>query len=153
MTTLKELVDRQRFSGEDDTVLIAEWFEKNDMAIKGIEIISKLSTNKIKNDEWKYGTLIGDLRMYGITRPLIKEFGIEDGLELDYTIRNYIICKRLGQDFEKEYPQCIEWLKYNIPKHTLPIIFWRDFAEYLESLNIHFKEDNKDDNKRKKRKN
>ena len=96
--------------------------------------------NEIDNDEWVYGQLIGDLSMYGATEELMKEFGIKDGTKLDAIIRNYIICKRLDQNFEEKYPQFIEWLKENIPKHKGPFIFWRDFAEWLESKGIYFKD-------------
>ena len=145
--TLYELVMRQKVTNESDADLIAEWFAKNNMAVEGIEIISKLAKKKIENDEWKYGWLASDLLMYNAGESLINEYGIKDGCKLDEIIRSYIISYRLGEKFEEKYPQHIEWLKKFIPKHKLPFIFWQQFREYLHTQNIYFK-DEKEENKK-----
>ena len=140
MTTLKDLVLQQKLTGETDSQIIVRWFTENNLTTEGMEIMYNLAKHKIEDDEWRYGKLVGDLSMYGATQELIKEFGIKDGTKLDFIIRNYIICKRLDQNFEEKYPQFIEWLKENIPKHKRPFVFWRDFAEWLESKEIYFKD-------------
>ena len=141
MVTLKDLVSRQRFSGETDSELIVEWFVENNLVEKGIEMISQMALRKFKDDELKYGRLAGDLRLYGATESLIKNFGKKDGFMCDYICRCWIISSRLGENFEELYPQHIEWLKEVIPTKNRPFVFWRDFADYLHSLNIYFKDE------------
>ena len=141
--TLYELVLRQKMTGESDSQLIAEWFNSNDMASEGIELIYKLSKKKIEDDKWRYGWLASDLSMYSATQSLMKTFGIKNGCKLDSIIRRFIICRWLNDDFEKKYPQDIEWLKEIIPTKELPFVFWRPFAEYLEEKGIYFKDKGK----------
>lgn len=144
--TLKQLVDRQIFTGEDDSSLIAEWFESNNMAIEGIDIVSKIAKKKISNDEFMYGNLIGDLSMYGVTENVIKDFGIKDGVYLDHIIRNYIIYSRISdKDFGELFPQFMDWLKTHIPTKNEPTIFWQPFVKYLNKHNIYFKDQQKGD--------
>ena len=141
--TLYELVLRQRMTGESDSQLIAEWFVSNDMAVEGIEMVSKMAKKKIEDDQWKYGWLASDLSMYSATESIMKTFGVKDGCKLDSIIRRYIICYRLGEKFEEKYPQDVDWLKEIIPTKKLPFVFWRPFAEFLEEKNIHFKDKEK----------
>lgn len=145
MITLKDLVLRQQFSGETDGELIVEWFIENNMVEKGIEMISQMALRKFKEDEHKYGCLIGDLSMYGATESLIKTFGRKDGVMLDNICRRWIISDQLGENFEELYPQHIEWLKEIIPTKNRSFVFWNKFANYLHSLNIYFKDDKKED--------
>lgn len=144
--TLKELVDRQKFTGETDSALIAEWFENNNMAVEGIKIISKLAEQKITNDEWKYGLLCGDLSMYGCTENVMKDFGIKVGCELNHIITTWIICYRLEQNYEEVYPTSVEWLKNNIPNYNKPAIFWQPFIAWLHEHDIYFKDEKKEGN-------
>lgn len=144
MITLKELTDRQRLTGESDANLIAEWFVENNMATEGIEIVSKISLQKAKKDEEKYGKLCGDLQMFGATENIIKSFGIEDGSKLIDAIKNWIICYRLGENFEEIYQQVFNWLKEFIPTKKQPFIFWRDFLKWLNERNVYFKDQKKE---------
>lgn len=143
MITLKQLVMLQELTGETDSQLIVRWYVENNLTTEGMEIMYNLAKHKIEDDEWKYGCLVRDLSMYSATESLIKEFGAKDGTKLDSIIRNYIICKRMNENFEEKYPQFIKWLKENIPQHKLPFVFWRDFAEYLESKEIYWKDGEK----------
>lgn len=143
MITLRELVMLQKLTGETDSQIVTRWFIENNLTTEGMEIMYNLAKHKIEDDEWRYGNLVGDMHMYGATESVIKEFGIKDGVKLDDIIRNYIICKRTGENFEERYPQFIEWLKENIPQHKLPFVFWRDFADYLESKEICWKDGEK----------
>ena len=140
MITLKELVKMQELTGEKDGELIVRWYTENNLTTEGMEIMYNLAKQKIDDDEWRYSWLVSDMRLYGATESIIKEFGVKDGTKLDDIIRNYIISKRINENFEEKYPQFVEWLKENIPKHNLPFVFWRDFAEYLESKGIYPKD-------------
>ena len=70
MRTLKELVELQWLTGASDEEIITQWLLENNVAEKGIEIISQLATRKIKSQQetltWK--SLILSL---SATRPTI----------------------------------------------------------------------------------
>lgn len=104
-------------------------------------MISRMALKKFKDDEWKWGRLVGDLRMYGATESLIKSFGVKDGTKCDSICRYWIISTRLGENFEEVYPQLIKWLKEVIPTKKRPFMFWFDFLNYLHSLGIYFKDE------------
>lgn len=147
MITLKQLTDRQRLTGEPDTNLISEWFVENNMATEGIKIISKISLDKAEKDEEKYGNLCSDLQMFGATTNIIKAFGIEDGCKLLDVIKNWIICYRLGKNFEEIYPQLFDWLKEFIPTKKQLFMFWQPFLKWLNERNIYFKDQKKKEKK------
>lgn len=138
MITLKELVNRQILTGEDDSSLIAEWFEQNDMAIDGIDIVSKIAKKKITNDKFMYGTLVSDLSMYGATENIIKDFGAKNGCKLNSIITRWIVCFRIGEKFEEKYPTSFDWLKEFIPQQKQPFIFWQPFLKWMNEQDIYF---------------
>ena len=138
--TLKDLVIRQQVTGETDSELITEWILSNCDVNEYIKILSELATKKINHDKYIYGTLVSDMQLYGATKSLIKTYGLKNGLYFDDICRKYVICNRLGNDFEKEYPQFMEWLKEFVPNHERTFIFWYDFLIYLNSKGIYFKD-------------
>ena len=140
MVTLRQLVKRQVLTGEEDEALIAEWFRENNMAVEGIEIVSKIAKKKIEDDEWKYGLLAGDLTMYAATENLITDFGVENGCKLNSVITKWIVCFRLGEKFEEKYPTLFAWLKEFIPKQKQPFIFWQPFIKWINENGIYFKD-------------
>lgn len=147
MKSLKELVFSQAFSGKSDAEIIAQWYVENDLALAGIEIISHLTKERIKSVEDSMAGLTGDLTMYAGCEYLIKTFGIEDGCKFDQAVKLWIITHRTGGDFETLYPELFEWVKNFIPKQKQPLIFWRDFREWLNEKGIYFKDQEKGDTK------
>ena len=137
--TLRDLVIKQQITGEKDSELVTEWILSNGDVTEYIKILSELATKKINYDKFVYGTLVSDMQLYGATRNLIDTYGLENGLYFDNICRKYVICNRLGKDFEKEYPQFIEWLKEFVPNNKQPFVFWYDFLVYLNSKGIYFK--------------
>lgn len=147
MKSLNELVFLQRFNGKSDAEVIADWYAENDLALAGIEIISHLAKEKIKSVEDSMAGLTGDLTMYAGSECLIKTFGVKDGCKLDEAVKLWIIAHRSGGNFETMYPELFEWLKDFIPKQKQPLIFWRDFREWLNDRDIYFKDQEKGDTK------
>lgn len=143
MKTLQELIFCQRFNGKSDAEIIAQWYAENDIALAGIEIISHIAKEKIKSVEDSMAGLTGDLTMYAGSEYLIKTFGIEDGCQLDTAIKQWIIAHRSGGDFETMYPELFEWVKNFIPRQKHPLMFWRDFLEWLNERGIYFKDQKK----------
>ena len=143
MNTLKELVERQSFTGEPDEKLIVDWYLANDMAEKGIELISQLATRKIKKQQETLNWLHGDLTMYAGNKNMIEVFGIENGCKMNEAIQFWIITTRMGRSFEEDYPTIVEWLKKFVPTVKQPFIFWRAFGDWLEEKGIYFKDQKK----------
>lgn len=142
MITLKQLTDRQIFTQEDDGALIAEWFQENDMAVEGIDIISKIAKKEINNLKYNYGKIMGNLSIYAGNETLIKEFGIKNGSHFDRIVRLFIMQYNLVEN----YPAEMEWLKGFVPQNDLPVIFWQPFLKFLHENNIYFKNEVKDAN-------
>lgn len=147
MKTLKELVFSQHFTNKSDAEIIAEWYVENDLALAGIEIISQIAKGKVKSVEDTMAWLTGDLIMYDGCEHLIKTFGLENGVKLDKTIRLWIIEQRCGRDFEESFPERVEWLKSFIPTKKQPLVFWRNFLDWLNEKGIYFKDQKKGDAK------
>lgn len=147
MKTLKELVERQSFTGEPDEKLIVDWYLANDMAEKGIELISQLAIKKIKKQQETLAWLHGDLTMYAGNRNMIEVFGIENGCKMNEAIQFWIITTRMGRNFEEDYPLMFEWLKKFVPTVKQPFIIWRAFADWLEEKGIYFKDQKKGEEK------
>ena len=143
MKSLKELVFNQNFNGKSDAEIIAQWYVENDLAVAGIEIVSQIAKEKIKSIENTMAWLTGDLRMYDGSEHLVKTFGLEDGFKLDKTIRLWIIEQRCGGNFEESFPERVEWLRDFIPTKKQPLVFWRNFLEWLNERNIYFKDQKK----------
>lgn len=137
MITLKELVLMQPITGKEDIEMITDWFIENDKESEGISLMNILAKAKCDKVENRLAKVMGDMTMYGGADVLYKTFGNEVGGRLNHIITLFI----LGYDIEKDYPSYFEWLKETIPTLKQPKIFWREFAEWLESKGIYFKGD------------
>jgi len=152
MKTLKELIDWQFITGKSDEEIIVQWLLENDMAEKGIEIISQLATAKIKKQQETLTWLHGDLTMVASDKHLIETFGVDDGCKMNEAIRFWIVTSRMGRNFEEDYPSIVEWLRKFVPTVKQPFIFWRDFLEWLNEKGIYFKDQKKGGKNETKRK-
>lgn len=130
----------QVITGKSDEELVVEWFLANDMAEKGIEIISQLAIKKIKKQQETLYWLHGDLTMCAGDKYLVETLGVENGCEMNRAIQFWIITTRLGRNFEEDYPTIVEWLRKFVPTVKQPLVFWRDFLGWLNERNIYFKD-------------
>ena len=133
----------QVITGKSDEELVTEWFLANDMAEKGIEIISQLATKKIKKQQEALLGLHCDLTMFAGDKYLIETLGVENGCEMNRATQFWIITTRMGRNFEEDYPSIVDWLRKFVPTVKQPFIFWRDFLEWLNERNIYFKDQKK----------
>ena len=135
MVTLKELVQMQQFDNKEDIEIIRDWFIQNEMESEGINLMNILAKSKSDKLSDELGKLKGNLSMYGGADILYKYFGNKIGGKLNHIIILFI----LGYDIEKDYADYFKWLKETIPTLKCPKIFWREFAEWLNSKGIYFK--------------
>lgn len=152
MKTLKELVELQWLTGASDEEIITQWLLENNVAEKGIEIISQLALGKIKSQQETLAWLHNDLTMLGSEKHLIEIYGVEDGCQMNMALRYWIITTRMGRNFEEDYPRMVEWLKKFAPTKKQPLVFWRSFMEWLNEKGIYFKDQKKGGKNETKRK-
>ena len=133
MTTLKELVENQKLTNDDDIQIIKTFFILNNMEEEGIDLIYQLTKariQKIKNkqvisEEW-------------ITRLpseyLYKNYNLEVAdklykLELDYLTH--------GGELTNAW---LEWAKENVPNIIRPECYFNPLVEWLAERGIKFKD-------------
>lgn len=133
MTTLKELVDEQKWNGFSDVEVIKQFFTLNDMEEDAIDLISELSKSKVcklkqKNymaEEWV--TILPSKYLY-------EEYDLDTAdrlhmLELDYLMN--------GGELSKNK---LRWARENATYIKEPNPYFRPLIDYLEENGIKFKE-------------
>ena len=133
MTTLKELVNEQKWNESSDIEVIKQFFTLNDMEEDAIDLISELSKSKVRKlkrknymaEEWI--TMLPSAELY-------KMYDLETAdrlhmLELDYLVNG-------GELSENK----LKWAKENVPNIKEPNPYFRPLIDYLEEKGIKFKE-------------
>ena len=133
MTTLKELVDEQKWNGFSDVEVIKQFFTLNDMEEDAIDLISELSKSKVRKlkrknymaEEWV--TILPSKYLYEKY-----DLDVADRLhmmELDFLMN--------GGELSKKK---LKWAKENVPNIKEPNPYFRPLIDYLEENGIKFKE-------------
>ena len=135
MTTLKDLVDNQKYTGESDLELIKQWFISNEKELEGIEILSDLASakaNKLEDDfEYARAWIPAVPRIYEANNGKIER---EVAHNLDRIVEYHILGMPLHE-------RMIEWAKETIPNMKTPTIIFRPAIEWLKSeYGIEFKD-------------
>ena len=133
MTTLKELVDEQKWNGFSDVEVIKQFFTLNDMEEDAIDLIGELSKSKVRKlkrknymaEEWI--TILPSAELYKMYD--LKTADRLHMLELDYLING-------GKLSESK----LKWAKENAPNIKEPNPYFRPLIDYLEENGIKFKE-------------
>ena len=133
MKTLKELVDAQRITGDNDITIILKWFCENNKEQEGIELIAQLS--KSKSD--KLQKTLDNARMWIPVLPNMydsnPDIKKEAAIYLERMTKLYI----LGCDLPTDL---IVWAKTNIPKMDMPTVIFIPMVEWLKAkYSIEFK--------------
>lgn len=133
MTTLKELVDEQKWNGFSDVEVIKQFFTLNDMEEDAIDLIGELSKSKVRKlkrknymaEEWI--TILPSAELYKMYD--LKTADRLHMLELDYLIN--------GGKLSESKLKCA---KENAPNIKEPNPYFRPLIDYLEENGIKFKE-------------
>ena len=133
MTTLKELVDDQKWNGFSDVEVIKQFFVLNNMEEQAIDLISELSKSKVRKlkrknymaEEWI--TMLPSAELYKMYD--LKTADRLHMLELDYLVNG-------GELSENK----LKWAKENVPNIKEPNPYFRPLIDYLEEKGIKFKE-------------
>lgn len=134
MPTLKEYIDEQRFTGEDDITIIRRWFCENNREQDGLELIAELS--KSKSDKLQQS--LNYARMWLPSLPNVYESNKGIDKETANKIQQITTLHLLGYD---ELPEpLLTWAKETIPNMKIPNIIFVPMTEWLkDNYNIEFK--------------
>ena len=135
MKTLKELVEIQKFTNEDDLAIITRYFVENNIEEDGMELSNRLAKAKIEKmrlrkniiDEWTY-TIPSD---YLYEKYPVKTATMLHRIELDYIVNGEVTGSRL------------EWAKDNIPNMDTPFYYFQPCIEWMTKHGIEFKDSDK----------
>ena len=140
MTTLKQLVDMQKFNEMSDMQIIKTFFDLNNMEEEGMDLIhelTKIKVGKLKN----YQRIIKEWTSYLPSKYLYENYDLDIAdrlhvLELDY----------LSNGCELSSSR-LEWAKENIPNIKMPQAYFRPLIEYLDDKGVLFKGEKPIENK------
>lgn len=134
MPTLKDYIDKQRFTGEDDITIIRRWFCENNREQDGLELIAELS--KSKSD--KLENTLNYARTWLPSLPDVYDSnkGInKDTASYIMRITKYHI---LGCKLPNELKL---WAEANIPNMDTPKVIFVPMVEWLKKeYGIEFKD-------------
>ena len=134
MPTLKDYIDNQKFTGDDDITIIRKWFSDNNREQDGIELISELSKSKCD----KLQNILNCARTWLPSLPDIYESnkGIdkEDANHLMRITKLYLLSCELS-------PSLLSWAESRIPEMDTPSVIFVPMVEWLKNkYNIEFKD-------------
>ena len=136
MISLKQLIDEQKFTGEDDLTIIRRWFCENDREEDGIDLITKLSKSKFE----KANRILTNARQWIPNRPKVTDCNPKskiskaDKATLDRMTDIYL----LGMDLSEGM---LIWAQENIPNMECPGVIFVPMVEWLsKKYGIEFKD-------------
>ena len=132
MITLKQLVDKQNFTGLSDIEVIRKFFVLNDMEEEGMNLIHTLTKSKVEKLKHK-NRVVEEWTSHLPSKYLYENYDLDtaDGLhtlELDY----------LSHGCELSDSR-LAWARENIPNIKMPQVYFRPLIEYLDDKGIRFK--------------
>ena len=132
MTTLKQLVEEQKWNGMSDIRVILTFLDTNNMEEEAMELITELAKNKIEKLKHER-RIVKEWFDILPSKYLYENYDLDTAdmlhtLELDYLAHG---CKLSNNR--------LEWAKENIPNIKMPQVYFRPLIEYMESKNIRFK--------------
>lgn len=139
LTSLKELVNMQKFNNKTDAEIICDWFSINGLEVEGIDMISKIAKMKMENDELTLQKIRSN--MANTTEFYYSEYPKEVAIKFDFLTR----AMQLGYDLKEPfYEDYINWAKLTIPALKKPkTLFWRELLDFFHEQGIYFKDEDK----------
>lgn len=133
MTTLKELIDKQKWNEMSDIQIIKTFFTLNNMEEEGMDLIHELTKSKIEKMKQKH-QIAEEWASYLPSKYLYENYDLDTAdklhtLEINYLINGGI----LSNNF-------LKWAKENVPNIIRPQVYFNPLVEWLEMNNIFFKE-------------
>lgn len=132
MTTLKELIKDQEFTGVSDISVIKTFFDVNDLDVEGIGLINELTKQKIAKMKHKE-YIVKEWSSHLPSEYLYETYDLKTAdklhrLELDY----------ISNGCELSDVR-LEWAKENLPNIDMPDVYFQPLINYLDSCGIRFK--------------
>ena len=131
MKKLKDLIDLQPLTGEDDLAIIKRWFIENNLEQEGLSLIPALAKAQTEKIQRKYDYALSWTPSLIDMHTQVKDNVIADKLNILQTL-----CT-LSADL-KNYKDIYEWAKEEIPKMEIPHIFFLPTVRWLQKYGIEF---------------
>ena len=133
MTTLEQLVQKQKLFDMTDIQVIKMFFSINDLEEEGVELITELSKAKIEKLKHRK-QMVEDWTSYLPSKYLYENYDLEmadklHALELDF----------LSHGCELSELR-LEWARENVPNIIRPQAYFNPLIDYLEEKGIRFKD-------------
>lgn len=136
--SLKDYIELQKFTGENDIDIIKRWFIENHQESLGLSLIPELAQKQMDRVAVK-------LSYAQLWTPTIFNTVLfsrcNSGLDKDTKTKLTIIanCAALSINFKKHYTDLYEWAEENIPNMEIPKAYFMPTLNYLASYGIYFK--------------
>lgn len=137
--SLKDYIELQKFTGENDIDIIKRWFIENHQESLGLSLIPELAQKQMDRVAVK-------LSYAQLWTPTIFNTVLfsrcNSGLDKDTKTKLTIIanCAALSINLKRHYPNLYEWAKENIPNMEVPKAYFMPTLNYLASYEIYFKD-------------
>lgn len=133
MTTLKELVNEQKWNEMSDIEVIKTFFELNDMEVEGMDLINELSKSKIEKLKCKH-RFVEEWASYLPSQYLYENYDLDTATRLHTLEINYLVN---GGELSDGF---LKWARENVPGITRPQVYFNPLVEWLESKGVKFKD-------------
>lgn len=129
MTTLKELVSTQKYTGLSDVDIIKIWFIDNDKESEGINLMAELSKSKfdkvdrqLKNAQ-TWIPIVPDV--YESNKSMKNKVSKEEGKYLNKITQSFLLGLDLNDDL-------LNWAKNNISNINTPTVIFVPMVKWLK---------------------
>lgn len=129
MTTLKELISTQKYTGLSDIEIIKAWFIDNDKESEGINLMAELSKSKfdkvylqLKNAQ-TWIPIVPDV--YESNKSTKYKVSEEEGKYLNKITQRFLLGLDLNDDL-------LNWAKINIPNMNTPTVIFAPMVKWLK---------------------
>lgn len=131
MTTLKELVENQKWNEMNDIQIIHQYFILNNIEEQGMELINNLAKAKIEKMRHRQEII----QTWACSLPtdyLYKNYDLDIAIHLHNIELDFII--------NGEVTGCyLEWARENVPKIKMPKVYFQPCIEWMNDNGINFK--------------
>lgn len=136
MKTLKELVEWQKFTNQDDLEIIKTWFIENNMESEGLALIPDLAQSQSS----KLQKVLDNARCWLPVLPNIEKSNKDLTHEQAEKLQTIITIHLLGMDLKGS--GLYNWAEKEIPKMKCPTIIFVPCVKWLKGkYGIRFKGD------------
>lgn len=132
MTTLRELVDDQKWTEMNDIQIIKVFFTLNDMEEEGLDLIHELTESKIKKMKQRH-KMAEEWASILPSKYLYENYDLDTADKLHTLEINFLVNGGELSD------GLLKWAETNIPEIKRPNVYFNPLIDWLKDRGIEFK--------------